>query len=407
MMTKKFLAAAFALGAFTFTPNFYNSPMIQVAHAEIKTYTGTGEYLMSDGETQDFAKEGAKMHAARDAQEQAGVFVSSNTKVKNHMVTSDEVETFTASIVKIIGEPKFEPVLIPGNDGKTYIKFIATVTVAVDTDDLNAQIDKWLNRDSQDRSNIVAQNKSLQEIIDNQAKQIARLENIIANANSAQDSANIQAELKQIDNDALYAKKIEDANKLYDNKDYSAAINLYVEASQLKPNHFVAYNNCGNAYANLNRHAEALSAYNKTIELNPDFELAYYNRGLTYANLNQYEKAISDFTKAVQLNPNDAKAYYSRGLANDYLSRYESAVSDYSRAVEINPRFAEAYNNRGLIYKMFRHYNAAISDFNKVIELNPNDSKAYHNRGFCYYLRGENEKANADFAKVKENTWKG
>ena len=80
-------------------------PIISIAHAEVKTYTGTGEYLMSDGETMDIAKQGAKMHAIRNAQEQAGIFLSSRSEVKNGKLTKDEIETFTVGVVKV-GEVK-------------------------------------------------------------------------------------------------------------------------------------------------------------------------------------------------------------------------------------------------------------------------------------------------------------
>ena len=59
---KKLLATLLVVGFMTFA---------QVVHAEIKPYTGTGEYVMSDRETQEIAKQGAKMHALRAAQEQA------------------------------------------------------------------------------------------------------------------------------------------------------------------------------------------------------------------------------------------------------------------------------------------------------------------------------------------------
>ena len=388
MLTKKLITAALALSAFTFTPNYYHSPFIQVAHAEIKTYTGTGEYLMSDGETQDFAKEGAKMHAARAAQEQAGVFVGSNTKVKNHMVTSDEVETFTASIVKIIGEPKFEPVLIPGNDGKTYIKFIATVTVAVDTDYLNAQIDKWLNRDTQERSNFVEQNKSLQEIIDNQAKQIKRLESIIANANSAQDSVKIQSELKQIDKNSLYVQKFNAASDAAEKNNYYEALRLYLEASQLNPDYPETFYNLGYLYTELKQYDNAISAYNRAIELKPNYAAAYNNRGNAYGLLQQQNNAISDYNKAIELNPNFANAYYNRGTAYGTLKQYDLAISDFTRAIEINPNYASAYYNRGVAYKNSKKYKKAAADFNKYIEFNPQFMWAYKNLDDCYQALG-------------------
>ena len=463
MLTKKFIAAALAVGTFIFAPN--------VEAENLNYYTGTGEYIMSDSETQEFAKEGAKMQATRAAQEKAGVFVSSNTKIKNYMVEADEIETFTASIVKFIGEPKFEPLLIPGNDGKTYIKFIATITVAIDLDDLNAQIENWQNRDGHERSNLVEQNKYLQQIIDKQTKQIARLEEIIANSNST----NIQSELQKIDKDALFIHKFDAAYEEYKKGNYSNSIDLLIEASQLNPNSEQAYYNRGLAYAKLKQYDSAISSFNKAIEINPNdadayydrgcaygilqqydaaisdytraieidqnYAKAYYNRGCAYGILQQYDAAISSFNKAIEINPNDADAYYDRGCAYGILQQYDAAISDYTRAIEIDQNYAKAYNNRGNAYSDLEKYDAAISDYNKAIELNPNlvnaynnravayalsgnfkqaiiditkyielnpnDAKTYKLRGLCYQYLGEYEKAAADFARAKQLGYNG
>lgn len=75
-----------------------------VAQAEIKTYEGIGEYIMSDFETPDIAKQRAKVRAEQNAAEQAGVYVKSYTKTVNHVVTEDEVTAITSMIIKIIDE---------------------------------------------------------------------------------------------------------------------------------------------------------------------------------------------------------------------------------------------------------------------------------------------------------------
>ena len=65
---KKFLAALLTAGLM-FTTSTVN--------AELKTYTGTDEYVMSEFETIDIAKQRAKQKAERNAQEKAGVYINS------------------------------------------------------------------------------------------------------------------------------------------------------------------------------------------------------------------------------------------------------------------------------------------------------------------------------------------
>ena len=103
-----------------------------IAYAEIKNYTGTGEYIMSEYETLDVAKQRAKQKAERNAQEQAGVFVSSYTKIKNFQVQEDEIIAITSGILKILD---VQEILTPQSDGKS-ILIRVTIKAAIDSDEI-------------------------------------------------------------------------------------------------------------------------------------------------------------------------------------------------------------------------------------------------------------------------------
>ncbi len=47
----------------------------------------------------------------------------------------------------------------------------------------------------------------------------------------------------------------------------------------------------------------AIKHYGKAIELNPQFAGAYNNRGNAKADLRQFIEALADFDKAITLNP--------------------------------------------------------------------------------------------------------
>ena len=126
---KKFLIAALASFMIASTVN-----------AEVKTYEGSDEYIMSEFETIDIAKQRAKQKAERAAQEKAGVFIESNTEVVNMMVTKDEIRTMTGGILKIV-DVQYD--LKPLADGKSLI-VRATVKADIDSDDIN----KWLEQEA-------------------------------------------------------------------------------------------------------------------------------------------------------------------------------------------------------------------------------------------------------------------
>ena len=96
------LVAALSLGTYTLPP---------MAEAKLITYTGVGEYPMGEGETVEMARERAKERAYRNALEQVGVQVESETRVINHVVDKDEIRTIARGILKLIGQPVFTPAL--------------------------------------------------------------------------------------------------------------------------------------------------------------------------------------------------------------------------------------------------------------------------------------------------------
>ena len=106
-----------------------------VAHAEVKTYEGVGEYLIAD-ETVDFAKNQAELLAQRDALEKVCVYVKSETLTANGMLEDDEIITISAGILHIT-DTKFK---IIGKNGDSYAK--AFVTAEIDTVELEKLLDE-------------------------------------------------------------------------------------------------------------------------------------------------------------------------------------------------------------------------------------------------------------------------
>ena len=292
---KKLLAALLIAGSLFAT---------SAADAAVQTYEGTDEYIMSEFETIDIAKQRAKQKAERAAVEKAGVFVESNTEVVKMMVTKDEIRTMTGGILKVV-DVQYD--LKPLADGKSLI-VRATVKADIDSDD----VAKWLNRDKGERADLVAQNVELQKAIAAQDKQIAELQAQLAA--KPQDAEKISAQFAAEDKAFLSNQQLADAGKLYGIGDFKGAIVRCTQA----------------------------------IELNVDNAAAYSIRGAIYYRLNDFNGALADFNKAVELKPDDFKNFYNRGLANVKLKNFRQAEQDFSRAFELNPRDADSRYNRDL-----------------------------------------------------------
>lgn len=297
--------------------------LMHTVNAEIKTYEGSDEYVMSEFETIDMGKQRAKQKAERAAQEKAGVFLESDSEVVNMMVTKDEIRTITGGILRIVGEPQYKLTEIAG--GKSFI-VRATIQAEIDTDDIT----KWLNRDTQERSELVAQNIELQKAIAAQDAQIAELKRQLAT--KPQDAEKISAQFAAEDKIFLSNQKLTEAGKFYYNGDFNGARNLCTKAIELNTDNATAYSIRGAIYYRLNDFNSAVADFNKAIALNSSDYRNFYNRGLAHVKLNDFRKAVEDFSGAIQLNPTDADSYYNRAVCRQRLGDYYGSQEDLNKA---------------------------------------------------------------------------
>lgn len=116
---KKFLTTLFAIFLLS----------ASIAHAEIKTYTGSGEYLLT-GENIDFAKSRAEISAERSILDQVCVYVKTQSSIVDNEFDDDEVISICAGILHVT-DTKFK--IVDDADG---ILVKAIVTAEVDIDEL-------------------------------------------------------------------------------------------------------------------------------------------------------------------------------------------------------------------------------------------------------------------------------
>lgn len=183
-----------------------------------------------------------------------------------------------------------------------------------------------------------------------------------------------------------------DANTRFEQGDYQAAIDLYLQAIAINPNDAGYYINLGNAYAALDNLDEAIAQYSQAIVIDPSYALAYTNRGNLYYQQGDYATALNDYNTAIELDVSAATAYYGRGLVQYQQDDFLNAIASFSRAIGLNlERSYRAFNARGSAYLYgLQNYRAAENDFERAIELEPRYAPAYLNLGNLYYATGEN-----------------
>lgn len=326
--------------------------------AEIKTYTGEGEYLMSDYETPEIAKQRAKVYAERNAQEQAGVYLQSYSKMENFELVEDEVLTITGGILKIL-DVSYKIIPIEEYSG---ILYRATVKANIDTD----KIDEWIARGVEERSSLVAKNRELQKQIDEQEKIIADLKKQVAQVKNPKAEEKLKEDFAEADKIFMSNVKLEEGNRL----------NLIIADW---------------AYA------EAVKCWTEAIELNPNNYLAYEARGYYFhlPDVCRYIEAVDDFTNAIRLNPS-AKNYFYRGSAYLSLDRIEQARADFEKAINLNPNYSEPYGELAYIYATSAQPQKAIEFADKAVTFYDRNWRAIYSRALALYSMNEFERALAD-----------
>ena len=303
------------------------------ASAEIKTYEGVGEYVMSDFETPDVAKLRAKQRAEASAQEQAGVFIRSNTKVINSQVESEEIEVMTAGIMKI------RSVTYDVKPDTAGFVFTSKVVADIDTD----EIDKWLEMNKDTKAELLEQNKSLQASLAAQEKQLAELKAKLALAEKNQTletqpaiRIEIARNFAQSNTIFLSDDRLDAGIKAHQRGDLQGAINAYTEAIALNAKNVSALTWRGNAYGSLGNYQQAIADFINALQINNQNPTACIGLGIAYYSIRYYENAISALNAAIRLDGKNGKAYFVRANCYNAVGNKFAAMQDFSMARALN-----------------------------------------------------------------------
>lgn len=146
--------------------------------------------------------------------------------------------------------------------------------------------------------------------------------------------------------DALYVRGL----CLYYEDCIDKAVQFFVQALRMAPDHEKARLACRNAKALKSKKDEGNAAFKD----------------------GNYEFACLLYTDALAIDPNNiktnAKLYCNRGTVNAKLKKLEQAIEDCTNAIKLDETYIKAYLRRAQCYMDTEQYDEAVRDYEKVYQ---------------------------------------
>uniref|UniRef100_A0A3P9M9N6 dolichyl-phosphate-mannose--protein mannosyltransferase n=1 Tax=Oryzias latipes TaxID=8090 RepID=A0A3P9M9N6_ORYLA len=181
---------------------------------------------------------------------------------------------------------------------------------------------------------------------------------------------------------------------LADRGNTTAAVRYYREAVRLHPTYVHAMNNLGNIlkeknelieaeqllskaivtttwYADQNRHVDALNAWRNATVLKPDHSLAWNNMVILLDNLGNLAQAELIGREALRIVPNDHTIMFSLANVLGKLEKYKESESFFLHALQINPNAASCHGNLAVLYHRWGKLELAKKHYELSLKLDP------------------------------------
>lgn len=196
----------------------------------------------------------------------------------------------------------------------------------------------------------------------------------------------VSADVQTIEGGEASKQDFRDALSFYRQKNYRAALELFLSFREKNPTLFQIGINIGNCYRELGEYEKAIEEYESVLAMlkaenpdlagNEDAAKALTNIGETYLLRDEMEKGQPYLEEALAIFPNDHALAFN--VAEIYFNggQIEKAIEYYNLAIQIKPDWPLAYQKIGYAFLNKADYKGAVNSFKKFLELAPEDPAA-------------------------------
>ncbi|XP_058132437.1 protein O-mannosyl-transferase TMTC4 isoform X2 [Dasypus novemcinctus] len=164
-------------------------------------------------------------------------------------------------------------------------------------------------------------------------------------------------------------------------KRFEAAEQSYRTAIKHRRKYPDCYYNLGRLYADLNRHVDALNAWRNATALKPEHSLAWNNMIILLDNTGNLAQAEAVGREALEVIPDDHSLMFSLANVLGKSQKYKESEALFLKAIKANPNAASYHGNLAVLYHRWGQLVLAKKHYEISLHLDPTASGTKENYG--------------------------
>jgi tetratricopeptide (TPR) repeat protein len=163
---------------------------------------------------------------------------------------------------------------------------------------------------------------------------------------------------------------------LYEQKEYSAALEEYLRVHGEHPDIHQVYDKIGLCYYRLNELDKAIEYFKLMLVKEPQSQETLINLSAIYLERGSLEEGMKYFNQLDESTINDKGLFYNIGILLFKNGQIDMAIEYLEKSLKFDPNYVDAYYQLALANLNKGQMEEAKKNFSKVIELAPQSDKA-------------------------------
>lgn len=190
----------------------------------------------------------------------------------------------------------------------------------------------------------------------------------------------------------LVAEEYNKGNRLYNARDWEAALASYQQAIDLDPTFHKAYYRLAKCYKNMGDTDEALKTLDQVLKVKPDYITAIVEKGNIFRTAAQSDQAEAAYRQALSYDSQADKAWIGLGAVLS-SGRPKEAEEAFRAAIAANPKSSTAHEYLGELYSDQERWEDALAPLEKASDLKRRDHRTAWRLAAAYNALGRHAEA--------------